>query len=103
MSSSRNQSWLVVAGLALTGLAMRTAVTSVGAALDELEAGLHASPAVSGLITMLPVIAFAGVGAITPRLARSLGSHRLLVLSLVASAIGLAARPVETARSGSRW
>jgi CP family cyanate transporter-like MFS transporter len=84
----------VVAGLALTGLSLRTAVTSVGAALDQLQDGLHASAAVAGLITTLPVIVFAGVGASAPRLARSLGSHQLLVYALAAGAVGLAARPI---------
>jgi CP family cyanate transporter-like MFS transporter len=84
----------VVAGLALTGLSLRTAVTSVGAALDELQDGLHASAATAGLITTLPVLVFAGVGAAAPRLARSLGAHRLLVYALLASAVGLAARPI---------
>lgn len=92
--SSRDRSWLVVTALALTGLSMRTAVTSVGAVLNDLQDGLHASGTVAGLITTLPVICFAGLGAVTPRLSRSLGSHRLLVLALLASAVGLAARPV---------
>ena len=89
--SARNHSWLVVAGLWLTGLTMRTAVTSVGAALDDLQDGLHASAAVAGLITTLPVVCFAGVGAVTPRLSRSLGSHRLLVYALLVSALALLA------------
>ncbi|MDT4912543.1 MAG: transporter, family, cyanate transporter [Pseudonocardiales bacterium] len=92
--SSRNPSWLLIAALALTGLTMRTAVTSVGAALDDLQQGLHASGGVAGVITTLPVICFAGLGSITPRLSRRFGSHRLLVLSLVLSAVGSALRPI---------
>jgi MFS transporter, CP family, cyanate transporter len=92
--SARNHSWLVIAGLGLTGLSMRTAVTSVGAALDDIQDGLHASPAVAGLITTLPVVCFAGLGAVTPRLSRALGSHRLLVFALFASAVGMAVRPI---------
>jgi CP family cyanate transporter-like MFS transporter len=94
MSAPRNQSRLVVAGLILAGLTMRTAVTAVGAALDDLQDGLHASPAVAGLITTMPVICFAGVGAATPRLSRRLGSHRLLVVALLVSAVGQAVRPL---------
>src|SRR3954467_4504583 len=90
--SSRGRSWLVATALGLTGLSMRTAVTSVGAVLDDLQNGLHAPGAVAGLITTLPVICFAGIGSLTPRLSRSLGSHRLLVFALLASALGLAAR-----------
>src|SRR3954469_12058525 len=70
---------LLVVALVLTGLSMRTAVTSVGAVLGDLEHGLHVSSSAAGLITTLPVICFAGVGSLTPRLAGRLGVHRLLV------------------------
>lgn len=89
MSSPR---WLLFAALALTGLAMRTAVTSVGAALDDLQHGLHMSSGVAGVITTLPVICFAGIGALTPQLSRRVGAHRLLVLALAASSVGTVAR-----------
>ena len=98
--SARKHYWLLIAALALTGLSLRTAVTSVGAALDDIQNGLHASPAVAGLITTLPVICFAGLGAATPRLSRALGSHRLLVIALVVSAVGMATRPIG---SSSAW
>lgn len=93
MSLSR-RSWLLVAGLALTGLTMRTAVTSVGAVLDDLQDDLHLSGGVAGLITTLPVICFAGLGALTPRLTRAIGGHRLLVVILLVSTAGTALRPI---------
>ena len=71
--------WFLVSALALTGLSMRTAVTSVGAVLDEIESGLHTSSGISGVLTTLPVICFAGLGAATPRLAARFGAHRLVV------------------------
>ncbi|HZZ95519.1 MAG TPA: MFS transporter [Jatrophihabitantaceae bacterium] len=95
----RSHTVLLVVALALTGLTMRTAVTSVGAVLDDLEHGLHTSSGVAGLITTLPVICFAGVGSLAPRLAARTGPHRLLVLALLVSAVGLAARAVV----GSIW
>ncbi len=92
--SSSSRSWLLIAALGLTGLMMRTAVTSVGAALDDLQHGLHASGTVAGVITTLPVICFAGLGSVTPRLSRRFGPHRLLVSALVLSAVGSALRPI---------
>ncbi len=91
-SRSRQQRWLLAAALLLTGLSMRTAVTSVGAVLDGLERGLHTSSGVAGLITTLPPICFAGLGALAPRMASRAGPHRLLVLALTAMTIGLLAR-----------
>jgi CP family cyanate transporter-like MFS transporter len=97
--TDRRHGWLLVAALLLTGLSMRTAVTSVGAVLDDLQAGLHMSSGVSGVVTTLPVICFALIGAATPRLAHRYGGHLLLVVSLVAMTAGLLAR----AAVGSIW
>ena len=91
---SRPRSRLLVVALVLTGLSMRTAVTSIGAVLDDLQRDLHASGTVAGVITALPVVCFAGIGVLTPQLARAVGTHRLLVCSLVLATAGAAARPI---------
>lgn len=93
--TSRNH-WLLVVAFALTGLSMRTAVTSVGAELDDLQHGLHTSGTVAGVITTLPVICFAGLGLLTPRLAQRAGAHRILVVALAVSTVGLAVRPLTS-------
>ena len=85
---------LIVAAIVLTALTMRVAVTSVGAVLTDLERGLHASPSVAGVVTTLPVIAFAGIGFLGPRLAQRFGEHRLVTAALVAATVGLVFRAV---------
>ena len=85
---------LIVAAIVLTALTMRVAVTSVGAVLTDLERGLHASSSVAGVITTLPVIAFAGIGFLGPRLAQRFGEHRLVTAALVAATVGLVFRAV---------
>ncbi|SDM30413.1 MFS transporter, CP family, cyanate transporter [Nonomuraea jiangxiensis] len=84
--------WLLVLGIVLAALNLRTGVTSVGPLLDQLTGSLGMSSAATGLLTTLPVLAFAGVGAITPALARRLGEHRLLLLALVTLGAGLLVR-----------
>lgn len=91
--------WLIVAAIVLTGLTMRVAVTSVGAVLTDLERGLHASSSAAGIITTLPVIAFAGIGFLGPRLAHRFGEHRLVAAALLATTAGLVLRVV----AGSVW
>ncbi|HET6210396.1 MAG TPA: MFS transporter, partial [Jatrophihabitans sp.] len=91
--------WLIVGAIVLTGLTMRVAVSSVGAVLDDLEAGLGLSSGAAGVITTLPVIAFAGIGYLGPRLAHRLGEHRLLAAALLATTAGLALRAV----AGGIW
>lgn len=84
--------WLLLAGVALAALNLRTAITSVGPVLDEITAGLGMSAVGAGTLTTLPVLCFALFGALTPSLTRRLGEHRLLVYALAAIALGLAAR-----------
>ncbi|MFI7699277.1 CynX/NimT family MFS transporter [Nonomuraea sp. NPDC049480] len=84
--------WLLVLGIVLAALNLRTAVTSVGPLLDRLSGALGMSSVGLGLLTTLPVLAFAGVGAITPALARRVGEHRLLLLALVTLGAGLLVR-----------
>lgn len=84
--------WLLVLGIVLAALNLRTAVTSVGSLLDQLGATLGMSSAATGLLTTLPVLAFATVGAVTPALARRLGEHRLLLLALVVLGAGMLVR-----------
>ncbi|HEX8305932.1 MAG TPA: MFS transporter [Jatrophihabitans sp.] len=90
---------LILAAIVLTGLTMRVAVTSVGAVLTDLQRGLHASSSVAGIITTLPVIAFAGIGFLGPRLAHRFGEHRLVTAALLAATTGLVFRAV----AGSVW
>ncbi|MDT4935089.1 MAG: transporter, family, cyanate transporter [Pseudonocardiales bacterium] len=73
---------------------MRTAVTSVGAVLDDLQSGLHATSGVAGLITTLPVMCFALIGSLAPRLSHRWGAHQLIVAALVLMTIGLLLRAV---------
>ena len=87
---------LVVLALVLTGLTMRVAVTSVGAELDDLRHGLQVSSTVAGVLTTLPVIAFAGMGFLAPALAHRLGDHRLVAIALGVASAGLALRAVAT-------
>ncbi|MBG0830418.1 MFS transporter [Planomonospora sp. ID67723] len=84
--------WLLVLGIVLAALNLRTAVTSVGPVLDQISAGLGMSGAGVGLLTTLPVLIFATVGAVTPATARKLGEHRLLLLGLLALGAGLLTR-----------
>jgi CP family cyanate transporter-like MFS transporter len=86
--------WLLVLGIVLAALNLRTAVTSVGSVLDQISGGLGMSGVATGLLTTLPVLSFAVFGALTPSLARRYGEHRLLLGSLVVLGAGLLTRAV---------
>ncbi|WP_234588562.1 MFS transporter, partial [Micromonospora sp. MH99] len=90
---------LVLVGMLLVALNLRTAVTSLGALLDEIRDGLGLSGTMAGLVTTLPTIAFAGLGALTPWLVRRVAPARVLVVAMIV----LAAGQVLRAATDSAW
>lgn len=80
---------LVVVGIVALAFNLRPSAVSVGPVLDEIIAGLGMSAVEAGLLTSLPVLAFAVFGALAPRLARLVGVHRLTTLALVGVVVGL--------------
>lgn len=89
---SRGQRLLVVLGIVVLAFNLRPAAVSVGPVLDEVTRGLGMSPTTAGVLTTLPVLAFAGFGALAPWLARHIGLHRSTLVALVAVVVGLGVR-----------
>ncbi|MET7467124.1 MFS transporter [Micromonospora sp. NPDC005686] len=85
---------LVLVGMLLVALNLRAAVTSLGALLDEIRTGLGLSGTMAGLVTTLPTIAFAGLGALTPWLVRRWAAPRVLVVAMLALTVGQVLRVV---------
>lgn len=83
---------LVLVGILLLSLNLRPAAVSVGPVLAEVRAGLGLSSTVSGLLTSLPVLAFAVLGGVAPAAARRIGPHRVTLLALLAVVVGLLLR-----------
>ncbi|MFI6108746.1 CynX/NimT family MFS transporter [Streptomyces sp. NPDC051310] len=84
---------LLVAGLVLAALNLRPAITSLGALLEEVRAGLHMSGSVAGLLTSVPPLCFAVFGITAPRLARRFGPATVVFAGMAAITAGLALRP----------
>ena len=72
-TDTRAQRVLVVVGIVVLAFNLRPAAVSVGPVLDEITSGLSMSSTTAGVLTTLPVLAFAGFGALAPWLARVLG------------------------------
>lgn len=85
---------MVLVAILLLSTNLRPAAVSVGPVLDELRDGLDMGPASAGLLTSLPVLAFAVFGALAPTAAARFGPHRVTLLSLIAVVVGLAGRAV---------
>lgn len=83
---------LVLLGIVVLSFNLRPAAVSVGPVLDDVTGSLHMSGTVAGVLTSLPVLAFAAFGALAPRLARIAGPHRLTLVALLCVVAGLWAR-----------
>ncbi|WP_128976723.1 CynX/NimT family MFS transporter [Streptomyces roseicoloratus] len=83
---------LVVVGLVLSALNLRPAITSLGALLEEVSAGLHMSGTVAGVLTSVPPLCFAVFGVAAPRLARRFGPVAVVCAGMAAILAGLVLR-----------
>jgi len=83
---------MVLGGIALVALTLRSAVTAVSPLIEDLRADLGVGNAAIGILGLLPCACFAAVGALSPALGRRLGLERALVLSLAVTVIGTLGR-----------
>src|SRR5262249_31929313 len=90
--SAARRTALVLTGLVLLSFNLRPAAVSVGPVLEEVRDALGMSGPEAGLLTALPVLAFAVFGALAPTFARAVGLHRAAAVSLVAVVLGLGGR-----------
>jgi len=82
---------LAIAILLLAGN-LRAAITSVGPLVGEIRADTGISHGLAGLITTLPLLAFAALSSLAPRIGRRFGIERTLLASLVVLAAGILLR-----------
>ena len=90
----RRATLLVLVGIVLLSVNLRPAAVSVGPVLSDVRDSLEMNGAVAGVLTSLPVLAFACFGALAPALARIVGVHRVTLLALGGVVAGLAGRAV---------
>jgi CP family cyanate transporter-like MFS transporter len=83
---------LLVAGIILVALVLRSPVTGLGAVLRDVTRDLRLNGLTAGIATTLPVVCFAILGGLAPMAARRSGSERVLAASMGISAVGLAVR-----------
>jgi CP family cyanate transporter-like MFS transporter len=91
-TAARRTSALVLVGLVLLSFNLRPAAVSVGPVLAEVRGSFSMSGPAAGLLTSLPVIAFAVFGALAPAAARWIGIHRVTLGAILAAVAGLVGR-----------
>jgi CP family cyanate transporter-like MFS transporter len=89
---TRAEKVLILVGIVVLAFNLRPSAVSIGPVLDEASAALGMSSITAGVLTTLPVLAFAIFGALAPGLARSIGAHRVTLVALIAVVLGLGIR-----------
>jgi CP family cyanate transporter-like MFS transporter len=91
----------MIAGFLLLAANLRTALTAVGPLLETIRADLGLTAGQAGFIGTLPLLTFAVVSPQVPRLARWMGTDRLLWCALALLAVGIVLRSLPVA--GFLW
>jgi len=81
-----------VLGIVLLAANLRPALTGVAPLIGQIRADTGISNGVAGLLTTLPLLAFALLSPIAPRVARRFGMERALLASLLVLAAGILLR-----------
>lgn len=84
--------WPIILGIVLIAMIMRSPLTSVGPLIGSIRESLGLSNATAGLLTTLPLLAFALLSPLAPLLARRFGVERTLLYALVLLMVGIAIR-----------
>ena len=90
--SSRIRGLLLVLAIVLLAANLRPALTSVAPLIGQIRTDTGVSNGVAGLLTGLPLLAFAVLSPIAPRLARRFNMERVLLASLLVLAVGILLR-----------
>jgi CP family cyanate transporter-like MFS transporter len=89
---SRLRSFLFVLGIVLLAANLRPALTGVAPLIGQIRADTGISNGAAGLLTTLPLLAFALLSPVAPRVARRFGMEGVLLASLLVLAAGILLR-----------
>jgi len=96
-SSKKAQVWLIVLGIIIIGANLRAPLTSVGPLVGLIRDDLHISNTLAGMLTTVPLLAFAVLSAVVPKLGRKYGVERVVFTALIFLSVGIIVRSTSGA------
>ncbi|GIP24300.1 MFS transporter [Paenibacillus sp. J22TS3] len=84
--------WIMIVGIIFVATNLRAPLTSVGPLAGLIRDSLHISNTLAGLITTLPLLAFALFSPFVPRLGRRWGMERMILISVTFLTLGIMIR-----------
>ncbi|MBS4223533.1 CynX/NimT family MFS transporter [Lederbergia citrea] len=89
---SNTNSFILIIGIIFIAFNLRPSITSVGPLIGVIRTDLHISNGVAGMITTLPLIAFALLSLAAPKIGRKLGNELTIFISLLVLMFGIIIR-----------
>lgn len=90
--TKKTSTFIILLGVIFLGMILRTPITSVGAIAGVLKNILDVNNTVVGLITTIPLIAFAIFSPLVASVANKLGLERTILLATIIIVVGLGFR-----------
>ncbi|KEI76223.1 transporter [Clostridium botulinum B2 128] len=91
----KSASLMLIIGIIFIAANLRAPLTSVGPLVKFIKDNLHISNTLAGMITTLPLFAFALFSPVAPRLGRKFGVELVLLLSVIFLTVGIILRSLS--------
>ncbi len=95
----KQSSWLILLGIIFIAVNLRAPLTSVGPIVELIRDDLQLSNTLAGMITTLPLLAFAVLSPFVPTWGQKYGIERVLFVSIILLTIGVVFRTFSGAAS----
>ncbi|YCA46211.1 MFS transporter (plasmid) [Bacillus sp. JZ8] len=92
-SNTTNKAFLIV-GIIFIAFNLRPAITAVGPLISSIRSDMELSNGIAGLITTLPLLSFAVLSLLAPKISYRLGNERSVFIGLLILMIGICIRSV---------
>ncbi|GAB6931346.1 MFS transporter [Paenibacillus sp. JCM 10914] len=93
---STKPTWLLIMGVMLIAINLRAAITSVGPLIGLIREQTGISNTLAGMLTTLPLLAFALLSPFAPGIARRWGLETTLLVSMVVLTFGIGIRSISS-------
>lgn len=87
---------ILILGILLIAVNLRAPITGIGVVLDQIIASLQLSPSQAGILTTLPLLAFALASPLATTLAKRQGLEVSLFIALLLIGLGLSSRVIDS-------
>ncbi|MED1780274.1 MFS transporter [Brevibacillus fortis] len=92
---TRSAVWVMIVGIIFIATNLRAPLTSVGPLVGLIRDDVHISNTLAGMITTLPLLAFALFSPIVPKLGRKFGVEVMILISIILLTFGVILRSLS--------